>query len=104
NLISTSTLDILGFKHSRGEGKNRFYKTGKLALQGTLSGSLYLLDGETLAGQVNNSVQKKTLSLSKDETSLWHKRLGHLNIKSLHILAKRGILDKRRIGVLDFCE
>ena len=73
NLISTGTLDMLGFKHSGGEGKTRFYKNGKLALQGTLTGSLYLFDGKTIAGQVNISVQKKTLSLSRDETSLWHK-------------------------------
>ncbi|KAL0728886.1 hypothetical protein Bca4012_024979 [Brassica carinata] len=67
---------MIRFKHSGGEGKTRFYKNGKLALQGTLTGSLYLFDGAAVAGQVNSSVQKKTLSLSKDETSLWQNRLG----------------------------
>ena len=103
NLISTGTLDMLGFKHSGGKGKTRFYKNGMLALQDTLTGSLYLFDGKTVAGQVNISVQK-IMSLSRDETSIWHKRLGHLSIKNLQILAKRGILDIERIGFLAFCE
>ncbi|XP_056850847.1 uncharacterized protein LOC130500140 [Raphanus sativus] len=46
NLISTGTLYLSGFEHSGIHGKTRFYKNGKLVLQGTLSGSLYQLDGE----------------------------------------------------------
>ena len=84
NLISTGTLDILGFKHSGRHVKTRFYKHGKLAFQGTLFGSLYMLDGKTVSGEVNKSVMKKQ---SKDETVLWHRRLGHMSMKNLQILA-----------------
>lgn len=84
NLISSGTLDVVGFKHSGGEGNTRFYNNGKLALQDTLSGSLYFLDGKTVSGQVNNSVQKKTMSLSKDEswsTFFFQKRTGSFTIE-----------------------
>ncbi|KAL1198006.1 Retrovirus-related Pol polyprotein from transposon TNT 1-94 [Cardamine amara subsp. amara] len=101
NLISTSTLDKLGFDHAGGKGKTRFYKNGKMGLQGTLCGSLYLLDGETVVGQSNISVTGKS---AKDETVLWHRRLGHMSMKNLMILVKRGIIDKRRIGEMDFCD
>ena len=101
NLISTGTLDRLGFDHAGGRGKTRFYKDGKLALQGTLSGTLYLLDGETIVAGESNNVMSKG---KQDETELWHRRLGHMSIKNLQILTKKGILDKRKIGDLSFCE
>lgn len=47
NLIFVPTLDVQGFKQSGGDGRTRFYKNGKLALSGTLTGGLYLLDGKT---------------------------------------------------------
>ena len=100
NLLSTGTLDRLGFDHSGGRGKTRFYKDGKLALQGTLSGTLYLLDGVTVVAGESNNVTSK----SRDETELWHRRLGHMSHKNLQILVKKGILDKRRISELSFCE
>ncbi|KAL1192839.1 Retrovirus-related Pol polyprotein from transposon TNT 1-94 [Cardamine amara subsp. amara] len=101
NLISTSTLDKLGFDNAGGKGKTRFYKNGKMGLQGTLFGSLYLLDGETVVGHSNMSVTGKS---AKDEMVLWHRRLGHMSMKNLMILVKRGIIDKRRIGEMDFYE
>lgn len=74
---------------------------GRLVLLGMLCGSLHLLDGEPVSGEVNSSVMKKP---SKDETVLWHRRLGHMSMKNLQILARRGVIDKRKIGVLEFCE
>lgn len=37
NLLSTGILDRIGFDLAGGRGEMRFYKDGKLALQGTLS-------------------------------------------------------------------
>ena len=62
-----------------------------------MCGSLYLLDGQTVSGKVNISVMKKP---SKDETVLWHSGFGHMSMKNLHILARKGVIDKRRIGAL----
>ena len=63
NLISVSSLDVQGFKQEGGDGKTCFYKNGRLALQGTLCGSLYLLDGDTVKPSANSVV-------SKDDTAL----------------------------------
>lgn len=40
----------------------------------------------------------------KYETELWHIGLGHMGLKNLQILARKGILDKRKIGDMSFCE
>lgn len=63
NLISVSSLDMQGFMQEGGNGKTCFYKNGKLALQGTLCGSLYLLDGDTVEPTAYAAV-------SKDDTAL----------------------------------
>lgn len=97
NLISVSSLDMQGFRQEGGEGKTSFYKNGKLALQGTLCGSLYLLDGDTLEPSAYAAI-------SKDDTALWHSRLAHTSIRNLKVLVEKGILDKRRISDLEFCE
>ncbi|CAA7015798.1 unnamed protein product [Microthlaspi erraticum] len=52
NLISTGTLDKLGFKHSGGGGEIIFRKGEKFALKGVLKGGLYILDGETITDEV----------------------------------------------------
>jgi len=48
-----------------GEGKTCFYKKGKLAQRGTLLGSLYLLQGETVSPSANAAI-------AEDDTALWH--------------------------------
>lgn len=97
NLISVSSLDLQGFRQECGDGKVGFSKKGKLALQGTLCGSLYLLDGETITPSANAAV-------SRDDTALWHRRLAHTSMGNLKILADKGILDKKKISQLEFCE
>lgn len=97
NLISVSSLDLQRFKQEGGEGKTCFYKKGKLALRGTLLGSLYLLDGETVSPSANAAI-------AEDDTALWHCCLAHTSMRNLKILADKGILDKKKICELDFCE
>ena len=67
-------------------GKAMFYKHGKLALRRTLSGSLYLVDGETASGE-NHSGGKKP---SMNEIVLCHRRLGHMHMRNLQILSPEG--------------
>jgi len=55
NLISTDTLDKLGFKHEGGDGKIRFYKENKTALLGNLVNGLYVLDGHTVLNESCNA-------------------------------------------------
>ena len=92
-----SSLNLQGFKQEGGASKTSFYKNGKLVLQGSLCGSLYLLDGDTV-------VRTMLAAVSKDDTALWHSRLAHTSIKNLKLLAGKGILDKGKISDLEFCE
>lgn len=97
NLISVSSLYLQGFKQEGGAGKTSFYKNGKLALHGTFCGSLYLRDGDTVKAAA-------LATISKDDTTLWHSRLAHTCFKNLKLLAEKGVLDKKRISDLEFCE
>lgn len=36
----------------------------------------------------------------EDDTTLWHRRLGHMNQKNLTLLVRIGLLDKKKISVL----
>ncbi|CAA7029216.1 unnamed protein product [Microthlaspi erraticum] len=97
NLISTGTLDKLGFVHTGGNGKIQFHKNNKLSLQGTLRNSLYILDGETVTEELCNSE-------TKVQVPLWHSRLGHMSYKNLQVLVRGGVLKQKEIGKEIFCE
>ena len=98
NLISTGTLDKLGFRHSGGDGKVTFHKNGRLCMRGILKQGLYILDGETIVGEVHQG------EASSKGPSLWQNRLGHISDKNLKILVSKGILDKKDVGAQGFCE
>lgn len=98
NLISTGTLDKLGFLHSGGNGKKEFHKNGKVALRGSLQNGLYILDGNTITGEI---CQVET---ANSQVHVWHSHLGHMSYKNLHILVKEGVLKKKEIGKEFFCE
>lgn len=88
---------VQGYRQESGDGKTCFYKKDMLALQGVLCGSLYLLDGETIQPSANAVV-------AKDDTALWHSRLAHTSMQNLKVLAEKGILEKKKISEIDFCE
>lgn len=98
NLISTWTLDKLGFTHVGADGRIKFQKNGKLALQVILRNGLYILDGETVTEEVCQAES------SKSQISIWHSRLGHMSYKNLQVLVKQGVLSKKDIGKEVFCE
>jgi 5'-3' exoribonuclease 2 len=57
-----------------------------------------LLQGSTVTGSA------AVASSSKDNTKLWHLRLGHMSEKGIQILKKKGYLDNHCTGKVDFCE
>ena len=97
NVISTSTLDRLGFTHSRRDGKIMFQKNNKMALQRILKNSMYILDGETVTSEA--CYVEKT-----QEVSLWHSRLGHMSYMNMQVVVKNGVLKKRDIETDSMCE
>lgn len=98
NLISTGTLDRLGFTHSGGDGKIFFHKNKKPALQGTLRNGLYILDGDTVTPEVCQA-EKAVIHVS-----LWHSRLGHMSFRNMQVLVRNGVLKRRDVGKEAFCE
>ncbi|CAA7041690.1 unnamed protein product [Microthlaspi erraticum] len=98
NLISTGTLDKLGYTHEGGDGVVSFFKNKKLALCGILKNGLYILDGRTSMSEACN------VELSKNKTALWHSRLGHLSLNNMKILSGKGLLEKSDVKDLSFCE
>ena len=67
-------------------------------LKGQKRETLYILEGVAENGESYASVE------SKDETSLWVSRLGHMSQKRMEILVKKGCLQKEAIKELKFCE
>ena len=98
NLISTWTLDKLGFTHVGVDGRIKFQKNGKLELQVILRNRLYILYGETVTEEVCQAESYKS------QISIWQRRLGHMSYKNLQVLVKQGVLSKKDIGKEVFCE
>lgn len=66
-----------------------------------MKNGLYLLDGETVLPETCN-VEKKQVEV--DKTAIWHSRLGHMSINSMKILAGKGLIDRKEVKELRFCE
>lgn len=98
NLISTGTLDKLGFKHCGDDDKIIFMKNSKVALWGPLVNGLYILEGETVVPEACNAEGLK------QQVPVWHSRLGHTSHKNLQTLVRHGVLEKKDVGPEFFCE
>ncbi|CAA7059283.1 unnamed protein product [Microthlaspi erraticum] len=98
NLISTGTLDKLGYTHEGKDGVVSFYKNKKFALRGVLKNGLYILDGRTVVSESCNA------EVTKAKTDLWHSRLGHMSLNNMKILSGKGLLEKNDVKDLSFCE
>ena len=84
---------------------------GALALmRGVRIGALYKLQGSTVIAGCNSSVVLKSgvesLTVSRENTMLWHQRLGHIGEKDLQILHGNGMVEGMSNSSLDFdfCE
>ncbi|CAD6271890.1 unnamed protein product [Miscanthus lutarioriparius] len=102
NLISLSTLDAEGYKHSSSGGVCKVSKGSLIHMIGDMnSAKLYVLRGSTLHGSVTAA------TVSNDEpskTNLWHMRLGHMSELGMTELFKRDLLDGCIVGQMKFCE
>ena len=102
NLISLSTLDAEGYRHSGSGGVCKVSKGSLIHMIGDMnSAKLYVLRGSTLHGSVTAA------TVSNDEpskTNLWHMRLGHMSELGMTELIKRDLLDGCTVGKMKFCE
>jgi len=98
NLISLGTLEDRGCWFKSQDGILKIVKGCSTILKGQKRDTLYILDGVTEEGESHSSAEVK------DETALWHSRLGHMSQKGMEILVKKGCLRREVIKELEFCE
>lgn len=99
NLISLGTLDDEGFNTIINKGTLILQKKFDKIAQVFKSNGIYILK----ALQQKNQSIAAAVTLS-DKSEIWHKRLGHLSDKNLHILKKQGHLGNEKIEKVSFCE
>nr|GFA95799.1 retrovirus-related Pol polyprotein from transposon TNT 1-94 [Tanacetum cinerariifolium] len=94
NLISLRTLEKEGYTVKLQSGKIKVINGSKVILSETRRDNyVYFLDGYTVAGELNASVEEKD-SLAQ----VWHKRLGHISEAGLQVLEKQGLFGKKSLG------
>ncbi|KAG8474336.1 hypothetical protein CXB51_034001 [Gossypium anomalum] len=89
NLISLSTLDSKGYRHTPESGVLKISKGSLVVMKGQRKFPSYMFCRVLLL-----LVVVATSSLSDDDiTKLWHMRLGHMSENGMVELSKRGLLD-----------
>ena len=85
NLISGFALDREGYVNYFGNGKWKLTKGSLIAARGKVRSTLYRTVVKICGDELN---------VTEDGSSpnLWHKRLGHMSEKGLHILAKKALI------------
>lgn len=82
NLISAGKLDYAGLMNYFGEGKWKLTKGSLIMAWGKKEGSLYVMQAKLCKGEIN----------ATNDLEIWHKRLGHISEKGLHMLAWKHLL------------
>jgi len=98
NLISLGTLKCHGCRYSTEGGVLKVSKGALVLLKAIRCDSLYVLQGSIVTGSAI------VASPNKDNTKLWHMRLGHMSEKGILILKKKGHLGNHYTGKVDFYE
>jgi transposase InsO family protein len=105
NLISVSCLNKFGYSVTF----NKVFiisKNDKIICQGTLENGLYFLH-RNISHSLDTEITEpnhKRVKLSKDETYLWHLRLGHINLNRIKRLVSDGPLSDLKVDDLPTCE
>ena len=101
NLLSISQFCDKGFdvsfKKERCLISNR--KDEKLALQGVRKGNLFIADLDSARQDEMSCFYRKA---SGEDSWLWHKKLSHLNFKTMNSLVKRELV--RGLPQMEFCK
>ncbi|KAL1189499.1 Retrovirus-related Pol polyprotein from transposon TNT 1-94 [Cardamine amara subsp. amara] len=98
NLLSMGTLEEQGFSFESKDGVLLVKDQTKVLMVGRRHEKLYLLQGTPEYGQ-SHAVERR-----RDDTVLWHQRLGHMSQKNMDILVKKGFLDRKKVSTLEMCE
>ena len=104
NLVSVSYLDKFGYYCSFGNNEVTLSLNSNLVGFGTfmLNDNLYMLDTLTSYHETLN-VQTRGTKRKLNDSSLWHKRLGHISKNRVERLIKDGILDSINFSDFEVC-
>ena len=101
NIISISSLDSKGFSFQFKDNSCSFALNGMFYGSAQQENGLYVLDTSKHIYNINT---KKAKTGDSDLTFLWHCRLGHINIKRMELLQRKGILESFDLEKIDQCE
>ncbi|XP_048334828.1 uncharacterized mitochondrial protein AtMg00300-like [Ziziphus jujuba] len=87
------------YSYKAERGTLKVLKGLMVAMKASKKNSLYVLGGNVVQGEASVSVNEKV-----SDTTLWHRRLGHISEKGLIELSKQGLLCGHKAEKLDFCE
>ncbi|TXG63619.1 hypothetical protein EZV62_010613 [Acer yangbiense] len=99
NPISLGVLDASGFCYKAQNGTLKVTKGSLVVMKGEKKNGLYLLNSVAVTSSAAISSPKIDY-----KTSLWHRRLAHVNEKGLMELSKQGLLCGDKLEKLSFCE
>ena len=105
NLLSTTQLDLLGYKHAGGDGQKTFYdEQGQEVLHAFLHDRTYWL--ETMWIQQMRAFHLKSSVPAKNDASWtqWHKRYGHISMEATKAIARATGVDCKAADRLQKCE
>ena len=88
-LISLGILNSNSYKFSAECGVLRVSKGSFVVMKRKNVNTFYILQGSTVTG---DAVVLMSEDPELNTTRLWHKRLGHMSKKGLHVLGKQGLL------------
>lgn len=98
NLISLGTLDDVGFRIKVKGGQMKVYHESSVVFKVVEKNWIHVLLGNFIC---NNVIASDNCS---NVTMLWHRCLGHISFKDLHILNKNNCFGSVKIYDLEFCE
>ena len=106
NLISVSKLDDAGVKTVFKKVTCKMVRGALILMWEVWIGTLYKLQDSTLVDGCNSSMVPENgvenLVVSREKTTLWHQRLGHIGEKGLRMLHGKGMNNSSLD--FDFCE
>ena len=97
NLISGVALDREGYVNYFSNGKWKLTKGSLVAARGKVRSTLYRTVVKICGDELNATEDGSS-------PNLWHKRLGHMSEKGLHILAKKALIPFAKGNSLNPCD
>jgi hypothetical protein len=109
NIIYVSTMEDVGARTVFEKDTCKMVRCAVLLMWGIRIGTLYKLLRKTNGSSCNQVVDPKTnkiLSCMDDSTMLWHRQLGHIDKKGLHVMHRKCMVEglPNCSSKLDSCE